>query len=115
MAGSLEEGEDRPQEEGWVGHWYRGGLDLPAIIVAAGVAAVDAATQVYVAAASASPYVAVTAPSARVLSPLKWLHLRFICGVGTATEIPRIWLEVCQAPTKAAAMSVLSQYLWTGR
>ena len=30
-------------------------------------------------------------------------------------EIPRIWLEVCRAPTKAAALAVLSQYLWVGR
>ena len=27
----------------------------------------------------------------------------------------RIWLEVCRTPTKAAALAVLSQYLWEGR
>ena len=50
-----------------------------------------------------------------VLSPLKMLHLRLICGVATNTNIPRIWIEVCRAPTKAATLEVLSQYLWAGR
>ena len=50
-----------------------------------------------------------------MLYPLKLLHLRFICGVAMDAEIPRIWLEVCRAPTKAAALAVLSQYLWEGR
>ena len=54
-----------------------------------------AATQGYAVAASAiSPSVAATILSARVLSPLKRLHLRFICGVVTDAEIPWIWLEV---------------------
>ena len=74
-----------------------------------------AATQEYSAAAAASPSVAATAPSARVLSPLKLLRLQFICGVATDTKVPRIWLEVCRASTKAAALAVLSQYLWAGR
>ena len=30
-------------------------------------------------------------------------------------EIPWIWLEVCRAPTKVAALVVLSQYLRVGR
>ena len=30
-------------------------------------------------------------------------------------KIPQIWLKVCRAPTKAAALEVLSQYLWEGR
>ena len=30
-------------------------------------------------------------------------------------EIPQIWLEVCRAPNKAAALAVLSQYLWAAR
>ena len=47
-----------------------------------------------------------------MLYPLKLLHLRFICGVAMDAEIPRIWLEVCWAPTKLAALAVLSWYLW---
>ena len=86
-----------------------GGLNLPAIIAAA-------ATQGYaVYTASASPSVAAVALAARVLSPLKLIHLRFICGVSTNAEIPRIWMEVCRAPPKAAALAVLSQYMWAGR
>ena len=50
-----------------------------------------------------------------MLSPLKLLHLRFICGVETDAEIPWIWIEVFQAPTKADALSVLSQYMCAGR
>ena len=72
-------------------------LNITAIIAAAAAAA---ATQGYAAADSAaSPSVAATAPSARVLSLLKLLHLRFICGVATDAKIPRVWLEVCKAPT----------------
>ena len=47
--------------------------------------------------------------------PLKLIHPCFICGVETGTEIPHILLEVCRAPTKASALSVLSQYLWGWR
>ena len=46
---------------------------------------------------------------------MKLLHLHFICGVVTDAKIHRIWLEVCRALTKAAALAVLSQYLWAGR
>ena len=93
-----------------------GGLDLPAIIMDASEAAATAVTQGYAAAAAAaSPSVAAAAPSARVLSPLNLLHLRFICGVATDTDIPQIWLEVCRAPTKATALAVLPQYLCKGR
>ena len=68
-----------------------GGFDLLAIIAAAASAAADAATQGYVtSAAAASPSIAATAPLARVLSPLKLLHLRFIYGVATDAEIPCI-------------------------
>ena len=49
------------------------------------------------------------------LSPLKRIHLQFICAVATDANIPRIWLEVCWAPSKAAALAVLSKYLWEGR
>ena len=91
-----------------------GVLDLPAIIAAAAAAA--AATQGYAAAAAAaSPPVAAYTPSVRVLSLLKLLHLRFICGLATDAEIPRIWIEVCRAPTKAATLVVLSKYRGDGR
>ena len=79
------------------------GLDLPAIIAEAA------------AAAAASPSVAPSAPAARMMSPLKLIHLRFICRVATNAKIPRIWIEVCWAPTKASALAVLFQYLWVGR
>ena len=89
-----------------------GGIDIPAIIASAAAAAAAAtaaaATQEYTAAApAASPSVAATTPLARMLSPLKLLHLQFIYGVATDPEIPRIWLEVCRVPTKAAALAVL--------
>ena len=93
-----------------------GVLNIPPIIVAAAAASAAAATQGYaVAAAAASPSVAASTPLARVISPLKLLHLQFICGVAMDARIPRIWLEVCRAPTKAAALAVLSHYLWYGR
>ena len=93
-----------------------GGLSLPAIIAVVAAAAAAAATQGYAAAAATtSPSVVATTPSTRLLSPLKRLHLHFICGVATDSKIPRIWLEVGQATTKAAALAVLSQYLWEGR
>ena len=85
-----------------------GGLDLPTIIVAAA----DAVTQGY---AAASPSVDAAAPSVSVLSPLKLLHLFCICGLATDADTHQIWMEVCRAPTKAAALAVLSQYLWAGR
>ena len=43
------------------------------------------------------------------------LHLRFVYGVATDTEVPPIWREVVQAPTKGASLSILNQYLWVGR
>ena len=75
------------------------GLELPAIIAEAAEAAV------------ASPSVAPSSPAARMLSPLKLIHLRFICKVATNADIPRICLEVCRASTKSVALAVLSQYL----
>ena len=92
-----------------------GGINLPAIIMAMVAAAAAVATQGYAAAAATSPSVTAAAPSARMLSPLKLLHLNFIYGVATDAKTPRIWLEVCQAPTKSAALTVLSQYIWAGR
>ena len=64
-----------------------GVLDLPAIIAAAAAASAADATQGYSAVAAASPSVAAFTPSARVLYPLKLLHLRFICGVETDANI----------------------------
>ena len=64
-----------------------GGINIPAIIAAAD--ATDDVTQGY-AAVAASPSVTATAPSARVLSLLKLLHLHFICGVVTGADIPWI-------------------------
>ena len=46
---------------------------------------------------------------------MKLLHLRFVCGVATNAEVPPIWQEVAQAPTKGASLSILNQYLWAGR
>ena len=46
---------------------------------------------------------------------MKLLHLRFVCGVATDVEVPPIWQEVVQAPTKGASLSILNQYLWEGR
>ena len=93
-----------------------GVLDLLAIIAAAAVAAAAAATQGYaVAAATASPSIAASSPSERVLSLLKLLHLRFIYRVATDAKIPQIWPEVFRAPTKATALARLSQYLWAGK
>ena len=90
-----------------------GGLDIPAIIAAVAADATAAVTQGYsVAAAATSPSVdATTAPSSRVLSLLKLLHLSFICRVAMDAKTPLIWLEVFWAPTKLAALAVLSQYL----
>ena len=85
-----------------------GGLNIPDTIMAAAAATAAAA-------ASASPSVVSTAPLARVLYLLKLIHLCFIYGVATDAKILWIWLEVCWAPTKAAALAVLSQYLWAGR
>ena len=46
--------------------------------------------------------------------PMKLLHLRVVCGVATDAEVPPIWQEVAQAPTRGAFLSILNQYLWTG-
>ena len=87
--------------------------DILDIIVSKSAAAAVAATQGY--AAASSPSFVASSPLARVLSLLKLLHLRFIYRVSTDAEIPPIWLKVCGAPTKAAALAVISQYLWAGR
>ena len=111
-------GGGRPPAGGSLGRPLgQGVLNLPAIIAAAAAANAAVVTQGYAAAAAASPSVSnsASAPLARVLSLLKLLHLRFICGVAMDADIPRIWVEVCWAPTKAAALAVLSQYLWSGR
>ena len=113
-------GEGTPARGGMGVQLGPGGPDLPGIITDVAVYAAAAATQGYTAAAAAaSPSiaiafavavaVAVADPSAHVMYPMKLLHLRFTCGVATDAEIPRICLEVCWAPTKAAALMVLSQ------
>ena len=77
-----------------------GGLNIPAIIAAAAAADAAVATQGYAAvAATDSTSVFATVLLAQVLSLLNLLHPRFICGVAMDAEIPRIWLEVCRAPT----------------
>ena len=43
------------------------------------------------------------------------LHLCFVCGVATDTEVLPIWREVAQAPTKGAPLFIFNQYLWAGR
>ena len=48
------------------------------------------------------------------ISPLKWVHRRFFCGVAMDTEVPEIWGEVAANPTKEEGLAVLSQYLLTG-
>ena len=72
-----------------------------------------AAAQGY--AASPQPPAAASGGGARGLTPMKLLHLRFVCGVATDAEVPPIWREVAQAPTKGASLSILNQYLWAGR
>ena len=91
-----------------------GGLDIPAIIADAAMATavVAAAAQGY--AASPQPPAAIGG-GARGLTPMKLLHLRFVCGVATDAEVPPIWREVAHALTKGAALSILNQYLWAGR
>ena len=84
----------------------RGGLDIRAIIAATAVAA-----------AAAQGYAAFPLPPSAVrggecgLTPVKLLHLRFVCGVATDAEVPPIWRKVAQAPTKGAVLSILNQYL----
>ena len=51
----------------------------------------------------------------RWLTPMKLLRLRFVCGMAMDAEVPPIWREIAQAPTKGAALSILNQYLWAGR
>ena len=97
-----------------LGPW---GLYLNAIIATAAAATATAATQGYAVAVAVAvaASAAASAPLASVLSPLKLLHLRFICRLATDAEIPRICLEVCPEHTKVAALLVLYQYLWAGR
>ena len=88
-------------------------LDIPAIIAATATAVAAAAAQGY--AASSQPLPAASGGGARGLTPMKILHIRFVCGVATDAEVPVIWQEVAQAPTKGASLSILNQYLWAAR
>ena len=85
-----------------------GGIDIAAIVGAAVKAATEA-----VAAASAASHLSGT-PSPGSLSPLKLLHLRFLCGVPTNADIPAIWSEVQATTTKQAGLSLLVQHLMSG-
>ena len=89
-----------------------GGLDIPAIISATATAVAAAAAQGY---AASPPPPAAVGGRARGLTPMKLLHLRFVFGVATDAEVPPIWREVAQEPTKDATLSILNQYLWAGR
>ena len=77
-----------------------GGLDIPVII-----AAIAAAT------ASATPNHGALFPSLEattgMISPLNWLHLRFVCSVSMDTEVPAIREEVEAAPAKQEGISIL--------
>ena len=50
----------------------------------------------------------------RRIPPLKWMHLCFVCGVATDAEVPAIWEEVVDAPTKQEGLAVLLQDLLNG-
>lgn len=83
------------------------GVDIAAIITAAITAATAAAVS-----ASASPIP--SPPSVGRISPMKWLHLRMVCGVATNAEVPEIWSQVAAAPTKQEGLAILVQYLMSG-
>ena len=48
------------------------------------------------------------------ISPLKWLHLRFVCGVTRDVEVTTICEEVAADPIKQDGLAFLYQYLLTG-
>ena len=48
------------------------------------------------------------------LSPLKRLHLQFLCGVILDTDTPAIWMEVRAALTKYAALIILIHHMMVG-
>ena len=92
-----------------------GGINLPAIIMAMVAAAAAVATQGYAAAAAASPSVTAAEQVLHKDIPPAGQDGSFRDRVATDAKTPRIWLEVCRAPTKSAALTVLSQYIWAGR
>ena len=63
-------------------------LDIQAIIASTATAVAAAAAQGY--AASPQPVAAASGGGARGLTPMKLLHLRFVCSVATDTEVPEI-------------------------
>ena len=48
------------------------------------------------------------------ISPLKWLHLCFVCGVTMDTEVTAIWEELVAATINQKGLAVLSHYFLTG-
>ena len=88
-------------------------LDILAIIDRTATAIAAAAAQGY--ATPPQPLAAASGGGARGLTPMKLLHLHFVCGVATYAEIPLICREVAQAPTKGTSFSILKKYLWAGR
>ena len=65
-------------------------LDIPAIITATATATAVAAAAAQGYAASPQPLAAASGGGARGLTPMKLLHLRFVCSVATDAEIPVI-------------------------
>ena len=87
------------------------GLDIPAIIAATTTAVAAAAAQGY--AASPQLPAAASGGGAHGLTPMKPLHLRFVCGVATDAEVPPIWQEFVQVPTKGTSLSPPSRTVLT--
>ena len=47
----------------------------------------------------ATPLPSLAATTGRI-SPLKWMHLCFVCGITMDAEVPVFWGEVVTAPIK---------------
>ena len=46
--------------------------------------------------------------------PMKWVHLRLVCGVGTQLDVSEIWADLVAAPTKQEGLAILVQYSISG-
>ena len=77
-------------------------------------AAIRAAATGMAAVSTTATAVASPAPTPGSLSPLKLLHLRFICGVATNAEIPVICFKVHACTTKQVGLALLVQHLMVG-
>ena len=77
-------------------------------------AVVRAATRSIAAASAAASAVTSSSSIPGNLSTLKLLHLRFLCGVSSDTDIPTIWSEVYASSSKQAGLAILVQYLMAG-